>query len=303
MLNPLVSVVVITYNSALFVLETLNSIQEQTYRNLELIISDDHSRDNTVEICRQWLEENNGRFVRTELLTTEKNSGIAGNANRGYGAAQGEWIKGIAGDDILLPDCITAGIEYANSHSENILMSYLQEFGDGDAILKPTKTFECAHHASGQLEAILTEGFYVGSPSMFCRKSLWLSLGGFDEQYPLFEDLPFLVQALQKDSRIGIIPEILVHYRVHKASASRASGSCGFSTYFRLWRQQVLIPMLWDHHHYYVWWHQRLLLWRTDPARARWIQSYPIYLLLLLLDPIALRERIVFQCGMTNTSR
>lgn len=292
MFNPLVSVVVITYNSAAFVLETLNSIREQTYRNLELIVSDDHSKDNTVEVCRRWLEENSGRFVRTELLTTEKNSGIAGNANRGYGAAQGEWIKGIAGDDILLPQCIAAGMKYAETHPEHILMSYLQEFGDGDGVLKPEKTFEAANNALQQLDSILTKNFYVGVPSMFCRKSQWQSVGGFDEQYPLFEDLPFLVKSLQKNSRIGIIPEILVCYRVHHASVSRTPGNSGFSNSFRPWRKQVLLPLLWSRRYYGIWWHHKLLLWRTDPARPKWVQHYPVYLLWLLLDPITLRERI-----------
>lgn len=54
--NPLVSVIVITYNSSKYVLETLNSVAAQTYDNIELIISDDCSKDNTVEICRNWLK-------------------------------------------------------------------------------------------------------------------------------------------------------------------------------------------------------------------------------------------------------
>ena len=52
---PLVSVVVITYNSAKFVIETLESVKSQTYKNIELIISDDCSTDDTVERCRLWL--------------------------------------------------------------------------------------------------------------------------------------------------------------------------------------------------------------------------------------------------------
>ena len=71
--QPLVSVTVITYNSSKTVLETLDSIKAQTYQNLELIVSDDCSTDDTVELCRNWIEQNKERFVRTELLTVEKN--------------------------------------------------------------------------------------------------------------------------------------------------------------------------------------------------------------------------------------
>lgn len=69
---PLVSVSVITYNSAKTVIETLDSIKAQTYQNIELIVSDDCSTDNTVEICRDWLTKNEKRFVRMELITVEK---------------------------------------------------------------------------------------------------------------------------------------------------------------------------------------------------------------------------------------
>ena len=56
--KPLVSIIVITYNSAKYVLETLESAKNQTYQNIELIISDDCSIDNTVDICTRWLNEN-----------------------------------------------------------------------------------------------------------------------------------------------------------------------------------------------------------------------------------------------------
>ena len=68
---PLVSVSVITYNSSKTVLETLESVKTQTYPNIELIISDDCSPDNTVEVCREWIEQNKERFVRIEILAAE----------------------------------------------------------------------------------------------------------------------------------------------------------------------------------------------------------------------------------------
>ena len=71
--NPLVSIIVITYNSAKYVLETLESARYQTYQNIELIVSDDCSVDNTVEICNNWIKKNSNRFARVELITVNKN--------------------------------------------------------------------------------------------------------------------------------------------------------------------------------------------------------------------------------------
>jgi len=73
----LVSLVVVTYNSACFVAEALESVRVQTWNEIELIITDDNSSDDTVEVCRQWLNANSSRFIRTELLTSEVNTGVS----------------------------------------------------------------------------------------------------------------------------------------------------------------------------------------------------------------------------------
>lgn len=70
--KPLVSIVVTTYNSSKYVLETLESVKAQTYKNIELIISDDYSLDNTVEICKKWITENSDRFVNTKIIIVKK---------------------------------------------------------------------------------------------------------------------------------------------------------------------------------------------------------------------------------------
>lgn len=127
--EPLVSVPVITYNSSEYIIEGLESIKAQTYKNIELIISDDCSTDNTVELCREWLAKNKDRFVRTSLVTSEKNTGTAGNCNRAISYCHGEWIKMLAGDDLLLPDCIEKNIEYITKMPDaEVVFSNVQVF-------------------------------------------------------------------------------------------------------------------------------------------------------------------------------
>ena len=102
----LVSVYVVTYNSAEYVIETLNSVYNQTYNNIELIITDDASTDNTIELCKRWLNNHQDRFSDVQLVTSTINTGISANCNRAVKVAKGYWLKGIAGDDILLPNCV-----------------------------------------------------------------------------------------------------------------------------------------------------------------------------------------------------
>jgi len=119
--TPLVSIIVITYNSAKYVLETLESAKVQTYLNIEVIVSDDCSMDDTVSVCSKWLEDNKGRFARTQVLTNEENTGIAENCNRGIKAGKGNWIKLIAGDDLLLPNCLCDFIEVAQKETDKYI--------------------------------------------------------------------------------------------------------------------------------------------------------------------------------------
>src|SRR5574344_605243 len=102
----LVSIIVITYNSSRFVLETLESAYRQTYQDIELIVSDDCSTDDTYDICQQWVNSHKERFCRVLCTRTSHNGGICWNYNHALKFAQGNWIKYIAGDDILNNNCI-----------------------------------------------------------------------------------------------------------------------------------------------------------------------------------------------------
>lgn len=104
--KPTVTVSVTTYNSAKYVAETLESIKNQSYPNLILQISDDCSTDNTIDICKSWINKNKDRFVKTKIIVPESNTGVTGNCNRAWDACETRYFKGIAGDDLLLPYCI-----------------------------------------------------------------------------------------------------------------------------------------------------------------------------------------------------
>ena len=128
--HPLVSVAVIAYNSAEYILETLESIKAQTYDNIELIVSDDCSSDNTLDICRKWIDDNQTRFINVRIVESPTNPGQSGNYNRAFDACTGEWIKEIDGDDALMPDCISTYMQYAANHPDvQCIFSKIKCFG------------------------------------------------------------------------------------------------------------------------------------------------------------------------------
>lgn len=212
--DPLVSIVVVTYNSSEFVLETLESAKTQTYQNIELIITDDCSKDNTVELCRNWLNDNEKRFIRTELITSEKNTGISPNVNRGYNAARGEWIKSIAGDDLLIDSSIDAYVRFCNQTPEcNIVFGKLLKLQNGNLTEMPTpQLFKLDINEQKKLVFL---GSGIQAPGLFLKKSFYIKLGGFDEQYKFIEDLPFWIKVSRNNELFYFINEHVVKYRVH----------------------------------------------------------------------------------------
>ncbi len=224
--DALISVVVITYNSAAFVRETLDSIHAQSYRNLELIISDDCSKDNTVDVCSEWVEQHKDRFVDCKIISVEQNTGVSANINRGFRAAKGVYIKDIAGDDLLLSDCIEKNVEYVRNNSFRGLVFSRMKVLAQDGV-DPKK---CPNVNQKQKKAFalspkhfrirLLFGCFLAAPSAFISKEVYDQLGGFNEQIPLVEDYPFWLKALEADIPFGYIDEETVAYRVHGSNLS-----------------------------------------------------------------------------------
>ncbi len=218
--QPLVSVPVITYNSSRTVLETLESIKAQTYQNLELIVSDDCSTDNTVEICRKWIEQNKSRFVRTELLTVEKNAGVAGNNNRAAKACRGEWVKSIAGDDAFMPDCIQDCMDYVADHTDTIYLFGKQKaFGASEERCKGIDAvFDYTFFnltKEQQLHRLVFDRNCVPATTVFYNRERAKQLNiKEDERIPLLEDWPKWINLLRAGVKLHFIDKVLVKYRV-----------------------------------------------------------------------------------------
>lgn len=225
--KPLVSIVVLTYNSEKYVLETLESARNQTYSNIELIVTDDCSADNTVKICRDWLAKEGSRFVRAELVTSPCNTGIPANANRGYKIARGEWIKGIAGDDILNKDAIEQFLKSYNGNHYIVATSYkklLAKSGGENCYsdrVFPIKKDIAVYNlpVEKQYQKILWYCF-VTAPTVFFKRDLFEKVGYFDEQYRLMEDWPFWLKCLEQGYKIDFFPILTVCYRINCGSVT-----------------------------------------------------------------------------------
>lgn len=230
-----VSVIVSTYNSSGFITETLESIADQIWHDLELIVTDDSSTDNTVEVCRQWIKENRDRFVQTELLTSDKNTGISANANRGLRAAKGEWVKFLGADDALKANCIEENMAFvANTPEVKVLFSQVEVYRDNFEISNYIKTIpgvisykgsilSPASTADSQYRMLLLSDRIHFSPSLFIHRETLLSVGGFDERFPLMEDYPLWLNLTKAGYRLHFMDKVTVNYRRHSAAINNTN--------------------------------------------------------------------------------
>lgn len=250
----LVSVIVITYNSSRYVLETLDSIKRQTYDDIELIVSDDCSKDNTLSICQAWIEKHSDRFTRTVVVQTLSNGGICRNYNYALQYAQGDWIKYIAGDDILEDNCIEKLVE--NIRPDTFLYTcttehYYNETG-GIALYK-TRVPDTT--AWKQARFMLKYLYGINGPTIFIERNHLNQLGGFEEKYPMIEDWPIAIRFATNGWRIGIVDVPLVKWRIYGDSISHSNYSFAKSlhnawhSYTMRYCLRYLLPL----HLYHYW--------------------------------------------------
>lgn len=237
--KPLVSVCVITYNSAGTVVETLDSVYAQTYPDLELIISDDCSKDNTVELCREWIEGHKERFVHVNLVVSEKNGGPGKNNNRAFSCAKGDWIKPLAGDDRLFPNCISDNVEFVSSHPDAIVVfskARIFKTVDGRSVVTDEYLTDnvikqyCTLSAEEQYKKLLYFNFVPGVTFFINRE--FVQANPFPEVYPYLEDWPYWLRLTQKGVRLNYFEKDTVLYRVGNSLRSSDSRTFVYPRFF-----------------------------------------------------------------------
>lgn len=226
---PAVTVLVITYNSSETIVETLNSIAKQSWENLKLVISDDCSSDDTLVLCEEWINRNKTRFLSTKIVKSNIRTGISANFNRGESICDTQWVKPIAGDDELLPDCVRDNIQYVLQNNRDIvvLFSYFECFGSS---VKFNKKVEAQINSNFFLLPVseqynhlvfFEKDSYIPAPTCFYDVERIRREGiSCDERIPMWDDFPRWLNILKKGIPLSFFPKITVRYRISPYSIS-----------------------------------------------------------------------------------
>jgi glycosyltransferase involved in cell wall biosynthesis len=217
MKEPLVSVIIPVYNQHDYVEDAIRSILEQTYQNIELIIVDDGSSDETVKVVEE-------KFSSSVTLICQKNFGVSSAINAGLRAVKGELIALLGGDDISSKQRIANQVSLLQSASYDILFSrpYLID-ASGNNI--PDAEFPIFFEPESGQDELLAQLFYKGNflcaPSAMFQRHVFDVLGEFHRGLIQLQDYDYWLRALAANFSIKICPQGDVYYRRHERNLSR----------------------------------------------------------------------------------
>jgi glycosyltransferase involved in cell wall biosynthesis len=207
---PEVSVIIPTYNSAKYVVEAVESVLAQTWRDFEVLVIDDGSTDDTAQVMRRY--EAPVRYLR------QANGGVAVARNRGIAESLGRYVAFLDADDTWLPHKLVRQMEALRQQPHHRACYAALMMVDAD--LNPTGISRSQRQGSS-LEDLLTHGNVVATPStVICERSLFNLVGGFDPVLSQCADWDMWVR-LAAQTEFLYVDEPLVTYRQHEASMSR----------------------------------------------------------------------------------
>jgi hypothetical protein len=201
--NNKVSIVIPCYKQAQYLPDAIESALAQTYKDIEIIVVNDGSPDNTSEVARKY---------KGVKLIWQPNKGLSAARNAGIKVASGGWILPLDADDKIHPRYIEKTIG-----KSDIVCPEMQCFGDSDKVWKPS-------HPAPTYNDFLKRN-HIFCASLF-KKDCWTLAGGYDELQSVkgkqgvngFEDWTFWLRCTKAGFNVSVVPEVLFYYRKHGSS-------------------------------------------------------------------------------------
>lgn len=264
---PLISVLIPAYNHENYIQETIESIINQTYPNIELIILDDGSKDKTWEKITELKPKCENRFVKIHF-ETKQNEGTCMTLNKLLKLSSGEFVYIIASDDLAKPQAIEKEVKFLQDNPDYALAVGDNEYVDsmGKQIFRTQKAFTSniknakyktvKEFLSSKLKIdFLSDDFgsyktlykenYIPNGYLI-RKNIFETIGNFTKNAPL-EDFWLMLQ-ISKYKKMKYIDEILFSYRIHDTNTiGNSTRMRELTTQTRNYEQKLLEKYLTNH--------------------------------------------------------
>lgn len=209
--NPKVSIITPSYNQGQFIKRTIDSVLSQDYSNIEYIVMDGGSTDNTVDVLKEY----NDKIT----WVSEKDNGQTHAINKGIQACTGDIIAYLNSDDIYLPDTITKIVnEFNKKPTIDFLYGDFWGIDKYDNILSKVKTIPFDNNI------LIYDANFICQPASFYRKRLFDMIGLFDESLHFLMDYEFFLRAAKRKANIRLYPDYLSAIRFHDECKTLSDG-------------------------------------------------------------------------------
>lgn len=200
---PRVTIVVPSFNQGVFLADTLKSIVDQQYRNLELIVVDGGSTDTSVDVIKHYES-------KLAWWVSEEDTGQASAINKGFQRSSGEIMAWINSDDMLAPGALALISRYFVANPE-VQVVY------GDRIVIDEAGLEIGRWIlPGHSHDVLRWADFIPQETMFWRREAWAAVGSYiDERFSFAIDWEFLLRLSNGGIRMAHIPAFLGLFRIH----------------------------------------------------------------------------------------
>lgn len=221
--DPLVSVIMPAFNHELYIAEALQSIGNQTHKNIELIVINDGSTDRTAEIIEEYIKKNSDKNIK---YLNKRNEGVCKTLNKGLEMSTGDYIAFLASDDLWLPDRLAIQLEFMENNknigmvfADTWFLNLTSKTNSKWSDYKPQiKNYFKNGIQNTDLYALLLTQPLVPALTVLIRRKVLLDVGFFDEDL-VYEDHDLWLR-IAMHYPLGYIHQPLAFYRIHGTNIS-----------------------------------------------------------------------------------
>lgn len=236
-------------NAAPFLKESMESIQNQTFTDWELLIINDHSTDKSEQIIADF-----ARLDRRIQLLQNQGKGIIPALQTAFSQTKGLWITRMDADDCMPTNRLSIMLKKAEESPPLSVTTGLVAYFSSSEISPGYRTYEAwlnTINLSGTQWLNIYRECVIASPNWLISKKILLEMGGFSSlQYP--EDYHLVLKWYQLGLHIQVVPEVTLHWREHPLRTSRLSDLYGQAAFFDL-KIEAFLSHDWNHKELIVW--------------------------------------------------
>ena len=212
--TPLVTVLMAVHNGALYIDDAVESILRQTFTNLEFLIVDDGSTDDTPRRLASFGDQ------RIRVVRNETNFGLTRSLNRGLALARGALIARQDVDDVSHPDRLRAQVGFLEREPDVVVLGTQARYIDSRGRSKHVAPWPKSTSPLGIRWQLMFDGPFIHTSVMFRKVVIWNELGGYDESFTTSQDFELWSRVSRCGYAMQNLPSTLVDFRVHDGSVS-----------------------------------------------------------------------------------